>query len=79
MGLRNQISDRLWDDLDTILDFGERKRRVLEFSHAIASELPVIPLVYPMEVSAIPANLKGYVLNPSSLFETNEIENWEFE
>ena len=73
------MSDKVWDQMETTFEFKDRKKLAAEFSKAVADELPVIPLVYPMEVAVIPSTLKGYQINIGGLYETLEVENWEFQ
>lgn len=79
MGWRNADSDRIWVQMEKTFDPDARKKLAAEFTKVFTEELPLIPIVFPMEVSVYPANLKGYRINVNGVYETFEVEKWKFE
>lgn len=79
MGWKNPESDRIWDRMEKTFDPAARRRLAAEFTKIFTAELPLIPIVYPMEVSVYPANLKGYRINVNGVYETFEAEKWKLE
>jgi peptide/nickel transport system substrate-binding protein len=76
MAWRNAKVDSLVDKLEEEFSAAKRKQYVHELLHEYTSDVPVIPLYYRADISAIPMNMTGFKMAAHLYYETNEIENW---